>query len=159
VPVQENISYSHPLDVLGRFMPAPLKKTFSLHGEIVSLETNDSEFFSLLQNANSETSLPQPATFQWKLLRDVNILDGIARTSVLKTANLMIVSMGPALFAGLDPERKELLAFIGGSVSVREYQSAIAPLFVQLTKFALGKGSATEISVQCDYTDGCVFHA
>jgi hypothetical protein len=51
-----------------------------------------------------------------------------------------------------------LLAFIGGSVSVREYQSAIAPLFVQLTKFALGKGSVTETPVQCDHTDGCVFH-
>jgi hypothetical protein len=81
-------------------MPAPLKGTFFLADEIVSVETNDFEFLSL-PNASLETS-SQPPTFHWKLLRDVNVLDGIARTSILTTENLVIVSMGPALFAGLD---------------------------------------------------------
>jgi hypothetical protein len=140
-------------------MPAPLKKTFSVQGEIVSVETNDFEFLSALPNASVEKSSSQPATFQWKLLRDVNVLDGLPTTSILKAESLVIVSMGPALFAGLDIERKELLAFVGGAVSARQYQSIIAPLFLQLTGFAMGKAPITEISAQCDHVDGCVSHA
>ena len=140
-------------------MPAPLEKTFSLQGEPVSVETNDIEFLPTIPNASLETSSSQAAPFQWKLLRDLNVLDGIASTSVLKAEHLVIVGMGPALFAGLDVERKELLAFVGGAVSAQEYQSLIAPLFVKLTEFAIGKAPMTEISAHCDRVDGCVCHA
>jgi hypothetical protein len=148
-----HISYSHPLDVLQRFMPSPVKILVEFETELILVETNDSSFLSPLAASESQASLAASPAFQWKLLRDSDVRGRVAETTLLMAGSLLVASMGPACLAGVDLERKELLAFIGGDVDAREYRSLVFPVFSGLTQFAMGKNPtivipyASEVSI------------
>jgi len=139
VPLSDHTPYCHPLDVLRRFMPSPLKTLVKFEKEIILVETNDS---SLLRQFGYFVSQSSPAfspAFHWKLLRDADVRGKPAEATIVMAGSLLVANMGPACLAGMDLERKELLAFIGGEVDPQDYQNYVFPVLSGLTRFAMGK--------------------
>jgi len=145
VPLYDHIPYSHPLDVLRRFMPSPLKTLIKFEEGIILVETNDSSLLLPLGYLDSETASAISPAFHWKLLRDEDVLGKPAGATILMAGSLLVANMGPACLAGMDLERKELLAFIGGEVDPQDYQIRVFPVLSGLTQFAMGKKPAIGI--------------
>jgi hypothetical protein len=145
VPLYDHIPYSHPLDVLRRFMPSPLKTLIKFEEGIILVETNDSSLLLPLGYLDSETASAISPAFHWKLLRDEDVLGKPAGATILMAGSLLVANMGPACLAGMDLERKELLAFIGGEVDQQDYQICVFPVLNALTQFAMGKKPAIGI--------------
>jgi len=145
VPLYDHIPYSHPLDVLRRFMPSPLKTLIKFEEGIILVETNDSSLLLPLGYLDSETTSAISPAFHWKLLRDEDVLGKPAGATILMAGSLLVANMGPACLAGMDLERKELLAFIGGEVDPQDYQIRVFPVLSGLTQFAMGKKPAIGI--------------
>jgi hypothetical protein len=142
VPLYDHTPYSHPLDVLRRFMPSPLKTLIKFEKEIILVETNDSSLLLPLGYFDSQTTLAISPAFHWKLLRDADVRGKPAGATILMAGSLLVANMGPACLAGVDLGRKELLAFIGGEVGPRDYQIYVFPVLSGLTQFAMGKKPA-----------------
>ena len=145
MPLYDHIPYSHPLDVLRRFMPSPLKTLIKFEEGIILVETNDSSLLLPLGYLDSETTSAISPAFHWKLLRDEDVLGKPAGATILMAGSLLVANMGPACLAGMDLERKELLAFIGGEVDPQDYQICVFPVLSRLTQFAMGKKPAIGI--------------
>ena len=145
MPLYDHIPYSHPLDVLRRFMPSPLKTLIKFEEGIILVETNDSSLLLPLGYLDSETTSAISPAFHWKLLRDEDVLGKPAGATILMAGSLLVANMGPACLAGMDLERKELLAFIGGEVDPQDYQIRVFPVLSGLTQFAMGKKPAIGI--------------
>jgi hypothetical protein len=145
VPLNDHIPYNHPLDVLRRFMPSPLKAMIEFEKEIILVETNDSSFLLPLDYSVSQISSAISPAFQWKLLRDADVCGKLAEATILMAGSLLVANMGPPCLAGVDVERGELLAFIGGEVGPQDYQNYVFPVLKGLTQFALGKKPAIDI--------------
>jgi hypothetical protein len=139
VPLYDHTPYNHPLDVLRRFMPSPLKTLLEFEEEIIFVETNDSSLLLPLGCFDSETTSAISPAFHWKLLRDADARGKPAGATILMAGTLLVANMGPACLAGMDLERKELLAFIGGEVDPQDYQICVFPVLSGLTRFAMGK--------------------
>jgi hypothetical protein len=142
VPLYDHTPYSHPLDVLRRFMPSPLKKLLKFEEEIILVETNDSSLLMPLVYFDSQATSAISPAFHWKLLRDADVRGKPARATIFVAESLLVANMGRACLAGMDLERKELLAFIGGEVDPQDYQIHVFPVLSGLTQFAMGKKSA-----------------
>ena len=142
MPLYDHTPYSHPLDVLRRFMPSPLKKLLKFEEEIILVETNDSSLLLPLGYFDSPTTSAISPAFHWKLLRDADVRGKPVRATILAAGSLLVANMGRAFLAGMDLERKELLAFIGGEVDPQDYQIYVFPVLSQLTQFAMGKKPA-----------------
>jgi hypothetical protein len=145
VPFHDHTPYNHPLDVLRRFMPSPLKALVEFEKDLILVETNDLSFLLPLGRSDSQSSTAASPAFHWKLLRDADASGKLAEAAVLMAGTLLVVNMGPACLAGVDMERKELLAFIGGEVDPQEYQKFVFPVLRGLTQFAMGKESTIGI--------------
>jgi hypothetical protein len=130
--MNEDISYSHPLDVLKRFMPAPLSARFFLHGAVTTVETNDRRLVDAFAHTESINRPAEVPGMRWKLLRDVDVVEELGEMTIFSNESLVVVSFGPACLIGVDLERKELLAFIGGAVTKDEYQNAVVPVLMRL---------------------------
>ena len=141
MPLYDHTPYSHPLDVLRRFMPSPLKNLLKFEEEIILVETNDSSLLLPLGYFDSETTSATSPAFHWKLLRDADARGKPARATILVAGSLLVANMGRACLAGMDLERKELLAFIGSEVDPQDYQIYVFPVLSGLTQFAMGKKS------------------
>ena len=139
MPLYDHTPYNHPLDVLRRFMPSPLKTLLEFEEEIIFVETNDSSLLLPLGCFDSETTSAISPAFHWKLLRDADARGKPADATILMAGTLLVANMGPACLAGMDLERKELLAFIGGEVDPQDYQNYVFPVLSGLTRFAMGK--------------------
>jgi hypothetical protein len=146
VSISDNSQYNHPLDVLRRFMPAPLRRVIEFENEFILVETNESSFFAPLGALDTQAFSAFLPAFQWKLLRDVDAGGKLAETTILMAGSLVVASMGPACLAGMDLERRELLAFIGGEVDQQEYRNHVFPVLSGLTRFGMGKISAIDVS-------------
>jgi hypothetical protein len=109
--------------------------------EIILVETNDSSLLLPLGYFDSETTSATSPAFHWKLLRDADARGKPARATILVAGSLLVANMGRACLAGMDLERKELLAFIGGEVDPQDYQIYVFPVLSGLTQFAMGKKS------------------
>jgi len=159
VSLTERTPYNHPLDVLRRFMPSPLEALIEFEKELILVETNDSSFLvpGILRESQAHSQASQ--TFKWKLLRDADVLGKIAEATIIVSESLVVVSMGPACLAGVDPERKELLAFVGGTVDTQEYQDSVLPVLGGLTQFAMGKKHMMDISFPGDIVRGTAHNA
>jgi hypothetical protein len=145
VPLSDHTPYCHPLDVLRRFMPSPLKTLVKFEKEIILVETNDS---SLLRQFGYFVSQSSPAfspAFHWKLLQDADVRGKPAEATIVMAGSLLVANMGPACIAGIDLEQKELLAFIGCEVDLHDYQNYVFPILSGLTQFAMDKKSTIGI--------------
>jgi hypothetical protein len=145
VPLYDHTPYSHPLDVLRRFMPSPLKTLIKFEKEIILVETNDSSLLLPFGYLDSQTTSAISPAFHWKLLRDADVRGKLARATILMAGSLLVANIGPVCLAGMDLERQELLAFIGGEVDPQDYQIYVFPVLSGLTQFAMGKKPAIGI--------------
>jgi hypothetical protein len=143
--MNEDISYSHPLDVLKRFMPAPISMEFFQQGKVFRVETNDLKLVEPFVVMEAVESTHETATWRWKLLRDVDVDDALGELTFFLSERLVVVSLGPACLIGADHERKELLGFIGSAVGKEAYESEVVPILMQLPQltraFGIEEGS------------------
>jgi hypothetical protein len=145
VPPYDHTPYSHPLDVLRRFMPSPLKALIKFEKEIILVETNDSSLLLPLGYFVSQSSPVFSPAFHWKLLRDADVRGKPAEATIVMAGSLLVANMGPACIAGIDLEQKEVLAFIGRDVDSHDYQNYVFPILSGLTQFAMDKKSTIGI--------------
>jgi hypothetical protein len=129
----EPVSYGNPLDLLCRFAPTPLKAEVRLEIANVVLETNDLSFLPSLSRLDAGESSAKSCF--WKIVRDVDVRGMTAETTILMAGNVIVYSMGPACLIGADPERREILAFIGRDVDAHCFQESILPALCRLTEF------------------------
>ena len=106
------------MDLLQRFVPTPLKPVYQFGATQALVQTND---FSLLPPASFAATLASNARhdFEWVLIRDEESSGPL--------------QMGSACMAGVDKQRRELVAFIGCEVHARAHQEYLVPLFCRLT--------------------------
>jgi hypothetical protein len=132
VPIPKASGYADPIDILRRFIPTPLKAVYQFGAVQALVQTND---FSLLPPASFAASLTRNAQrdFAWVLIRDEDASGPLQLPFMLTSGPLTIVQMGPACVAGVDKERRELVAFIGSEVHARAHQEFLVPLFCRLS--------------------------
>ena len=128
-------TYADPLDILRRFIPAPLKASYRIGPVRVIVQTND---FCLLPALPLLVNLEAPGeqTIEWKLIRDTESHGSLQAATILASGALTVVEMGPACVLGLDHERRELLGFIGADIDARTHQGFLVPILCQMTKDA-----------------------
>jgi hypothetical protein len=124
-------SYADPLDLLRRFLPTPLKAMYRIGGTRVMVQTND---FALLPTAllGADHDAASGWDLEWKLVRDADSVGPLETPRFVTSEALTLVEMGTACLAGLDHERKELLAFIGRDVDARTYQEFLVPFLCRM---------------------------
>ena len=123
--------YHHPLDLLCRFAPTPLKTMVYLESSTVVVETNDLSLLPSLSSSGSSSS----QRCSWKLIRDLDNTFKPSEVSIIMTGSLIVYSMGPACIIGADRERKQILAFIGTGVDAECFETSILPSLSRLTDF------------------------
>jgi hypothetical protein len=138
VPDHEITSYRHPLDLLHRFAPTPLKVAVALKFASVILETNDLSFLPAAPTAQpapaSAIESPLPHCL-WKIVRDVDNHHKPSEASIVIAGSIIVYSLGPACIMAADRERQEVLAFIGAEAGANVFGDAILPALVRLTEF------------------------
>ena len=142
MPNRKASGYADPIDILRRFIPTPLKAVYQFGAIQALVQTND---FSLLPPASFAASLARNAQryFQWALIRDEDASGPLQLPFMLTSGPLTIVQMGPACVAGVDKERRELVAFIGSEVHARAHQEFLVPLFCRLSNEVAPNGLST----------------
>lgn len=124
--------YRDPLDLLRRFLPAPLKAMYRLGTLPVLVQTND---FALLPPLPLDTALGETceSPLEWKIIRDADSRGLLEAPTILRCQTLTIVEMGPPCLIGLDHERHELLGFIGADVDAHTYREFLLPFLCHIT--------------------------
>jgi hypothetical protein len=132
VPNRKTPAYANPIDLLRRFVPTPLKAVYQFGAMQALVQTND---FSLLPPASFAATLASNAQhdFEWVLIRDEESSGPLQLPIMLTSGPLTVVQMGSACMAGVDKQRRELVAFIGCEVHARAHQEFLVPLFCRLT--------------------------
>lgn len=132
MPQLDSRHYDDPLDLLRRFIPAPLKASYRVGAVQVTVKTND---ITLLPTFPLEVNLEVlgEQRLEWRLIRDADSTDTLGPPIFMNSGGLTVVGMGPACLIGVDHEKRELLAFIGAAIDSRTHQDFLIPLFCQLT--------------------------
>ena len=139
---REPVSYTHPLDLLRRFAPTPLKAHVHLDFASVLLETNDLSFLPALSSLGLTVPTPCAQRCLWKLVRDVDVKGKTGEASIVMAGNVIVYSMGPPCLIGADREHREILAFVGLDVDARSFQESILPALCRLTEFVARQQAA-----------------
>jgi hypothetical protein len=147
VSANEPVSYTHPLDLLRRFAPTPLKAHVHLEFASVLLETNDLSFLPSLSSLGLPAAMPCAQLCLWKIVRDVDVRGKTGEASIVMAGNVIAYSMGPPCLIGADREHREILAFIGLDVDARFFQDSILPALCRLTEFVT-RQQETPVMVQ-----------
>jgi hypothetical protein len=131
MPLHNFSTYADPLDLLRRFVPAPLKAMYRIGATRVMVQTND---FTLLPTALLGAGFDKAGGWdvEWKLVRDADSVGPLATPRFLTSEALTVVEMGNACMVGVDRERRELLAFIGRDVDARTYQEFLVPFLCRM---------------------------
>ena len=145
MPQRDFSTYADPLDILRRFIPAPLKASYRIGSVRVIVQTND---FALLPTLPLLVNLEAPGgqTMEWKLIRDTESHGSLQAPTILASRALTVVEMGPACVLGLDHERRELLGFIGADIDARTHQGLLVPFLCQMAKDAFSTDSISVVS-------------
>lgn len=124
---------SHVPDLLRRFVAAPNSFVFRIGGTYARLETNDPTLADTIQSATvcQENNDAQKDS-DWKLIRDEQAPCGGKEVSVLSTAPIGTVLLGPGTVIAVDRERHEVLGFIAPDISGEEFAAIALPLILSL---------------------------
>jgi hypothetical protein len=136
-------AYADPLDVLRRFVPAPLKAVYRIGSHRVTVQTNDIALFPAFP-LETGTLVRGDKDVEWKLIRDLDVPGLLAPPVLLNCGVLTIVEMGTACFLAFDRERRELLGFIGADVDARTHQEFLVPFLCRMTNEELPPPSTNE---------------
>lgn len=126
-------AYSHPLDILQRFAPAPYTSVSLFSGAILKTSSNDRTLFPPFPDLQVAADGVE-ASITWKLLRDPTAQGSIERSTTFITETLSAIFMGPACLIGADRQRAQIFAFLGSQVDTRAYREHILPALVQLSR-------------------------
>jgi len=77
----------------------------------------------------------KPSSCLWKIVRDTDVSNKLAEGSIVVLGDVIVYSRGSACLIAADRQHREILAFLGASVGVREYQDSIVPALARLTEF------------------------
>lgn len=140
------IAYDRHPDFLQRFVPTPYAGRTGTGRIAIAFETNDVSCLRLIEKRNNEDG-SSAAYFYWKIIRDVHSRGEFGRAVKVSSGdgNVVVVTMGPGCLAGIDAERRELLAFIGMDVDDRTMDEEILPLFFRLTAEAIERNCSEDI--------------
>ena len=146
MPQGDSSTYADPLDILRRFIPAPLKASYRIGPVRVIVQTNDFCLFPalpLLVNLDEERG---EQTMEWKLIRDTESHGPLQAPTIFASGALTVVEMGPACVFGLDHERRELLGFIGADIDAPTHQGLVVPFLCQMAKDAFATDPISVVS-------------
>ena len=141
MPSHNSSTYADPLDLLRRCVATPLKAIYRIGAMRVLVQTND---FALLPTVLHGAGCDRTAGWdlEWKLVRDADSRGPLAAPRLLTTGALTVAELGNACMAGMDRERRELLAFIGRDVDVRTYQEFLVPFLCRMMNERPAEGRA-----------------
>jgi len=141
VPLSAITNLAQPPDLLKRFVPALLEMRLQVGGVDVLMQTNDSLMLDAVRDFETDSPTVQQA-FVWKLVRDEEVQAGPSEPMVIQREPVVVVSLGPACLIGVDSERRELLAFIGGGIDDRAFRSFILPALRHLMEYGPAAANA-----------------
>ena len=133
MPGTEINAYLDERDPLWRLAPAHFNQKICIGRLHVLVESNDPRLLGILANMDLEKFSNAEPTFLWKLIRDPEAGGEIELAAVLVDRDLSFLRMGLGVFAGVDKERRELLGFVGTSVSDQAFREFVVRAFVELT--------------------------
>jgi hypothetical protein len=141
VPGTDITAYRDERDPLWRLVPAHFNLNICLGRLHVLVESNDPWLLGTLANMDMEKSSNAEPTFLWRVIRDPEAGGEIEPATVLEDGDLSFLRMGWGVFAGVDKERRELLGFVGTSVSEQVFRDFVVRAFVELTLHAANSGA------------------
>lgn len=130
--------YRNPLDVLWRGVPTPLKAEVRLAEVGVSVESNDPALLAALSRTATSVVAPSESNFCWRIVRDEEAPGIVGPPVTIRNGALTVATMSAAVIFAVDSDRRELLAFIGGSVDVQAFEEIVFPIFEKMTMDAFG---------------------
>ena len=123
-------AYTHALDVLKRFAPAPIERLLFVAGMRVSMQTNDERLFP--EFTRQAVRRGDPA-ISWRVVRDYGTQGELAAAVELESDEVVAIFLGTGCVIAADRNCGEIVSFMSETVCEREYREMIWPLLERLT--------------------------
>lgn len=143
---REIAPYRNPLDVLWRGVPTPYKADVRVAQMCISVECNDPALLGCISRRSASSVAQGKSKFLWRIVRDDEAPGEIEPAISLKNGPVTFAAMSAALTVGVDSDRKELLAFVGGSVDTKGFNETVFPMFEKMTLDAVATQADAETS-------------
>lgn len=135
--MHDSVNYRDPLDILRRFTPTPHRAKYRIGTLQVVVESNDFTLLPSLPFEDGSEEAPEKV-FDWKLVRDNEAVGPIEEPVYLTSEHLRVAYLGAACLMAVDPERRELVGFVGASVDASTFQGFLMPILCQMSQEANG---------------------